>query len=317
MQATQRALHDLGGRHKQAGRLVEAEAALRAALRLSPANALTRHALGIVLLSQGRYAEGWPLYDARHEIPQLGLFKPNLPYPQWQGQSLAGRRLLIFHEQGFGDQIMFARFARWAVEQGADVTLTCNLLLVRLFETMPGVRVLGASGPVEFPDPDYWVMSGSIAGRACASPETVPNTPYLSAKPPSSRGGIGVMVSGNPRHTNDANRSLGPKSAQRLLSLPGAKSLALADTGASDFADTAEIIAGLDLVISVDTAVAHLAGALGKPVWILVPSVMTDWRWMESRTDSPWYPSAKLYRQATPGNWAAVIDAVEAEVSRL
>lgn len=310
-------LHDFGGRLKMEGRLAEAESALRAALAIEPGNAMTRHALGIVLLSQGRYAEGWPFYDARHELPQLELFKPSLPYPEWRGESLSGKRLLIFHEQGFGDQIMFARFAAAAVDKGADVTLFCNPLLVRLFSTMRGVRVLGASGPVEFPDPDYWVMSGSVTGRSGVTPKTLPNAPYLfaSAARPAAR--IGVMTTGNPKHTNDANRSLPPALARRLLDLPGAMSLALADTGASDFADTAALIAGLDLVVSVDTAVAHLAGALGKPVWILIPAIMTDWRWMEGRADSPWYPSATLFRQATPGKWGPVIADVERAVAKL
>ena len=148
-------------------------------------------------------------------------------------------------------------------------------------------------------------------------PDALPNAPYLSAAPVRAPGRIGVMTTGNPNHTNDANRSLPPALAQRLLRLPGATSLALADTGASDFADTAAIIAGLDLVITVDTAVAHLAGALGRPVWILIPSIMTDWRWMEGRTDSPWYPSATLYRQSNAGDWAPEIARIETAVAKL
>jgi len=291
------ALHDQGGLHKRDGRLAQAERALRAALQLAPNDAKTRHALGIVLLSQGRYAEGWPFYDARHEIVELGLFKPDLPYPEWQGQSLSGKRLLIFHEQGLGDQIMFARFAPHLRDMGADVTLFCHPLLSRLFD-FPGIRVLAASGPVEFPDPDYWIMSGSVAGRLLRSPADIPNAPYLPSRKVS-HAGIGVVTKGNPRHTNDHNRSLSERESERLLKLPGAFSLAPEDTGAKDFAETAELISGLDCVVTVDTSVAHLAGAMGKSVRILVPSVMTDWRWMERRSDSPWYPSARLYRHAT------------------
>jgi len=307
-------LHDEGGLHKQHGRLREAEAALRAALALAPDNAKTRHALGIVLLSQGRYAEGWPLYDARHQVPELGLLKPGLPYPEWRGEPLAGKRLLIFPEQGFGDQIMFARFAPLLRDRGAKVTLICNLLLARLFEGL-GVEVIAASGAVEFADPDYWVMSGSVAGRAVAGPQEVPAEPYLFATPSAPGGGVGVVTQGNPKHANDANRSLFGRDAERLLALPSARSLALADTGAQDFADTAAIVAGLDLVVTVDTSVAHLAGAMGKPVWILIPSLMTDWRWMEGRTDSPWYPTARLYRQARPGDWSEVLDRVERDAA--
>jgi ADP-heptose:LPS heptosyltransferase len=120
-------------------------------------------------------------------------------------------------------------------------------------------------------------------------------------------------VKGSPTHSNDRNRSLPPKAAAQLASL--GRSLAPEDTGAGDFRDTAGIVAGLDLVISVDTAVVHLAGAMGKPVWVLLPSVETDWRWGRSGRDSPWYPSARLYRQAKPGDWAPVLRKVAADLA--
>jgi hypothetical protein len=303
MAMTHAALHDRGGLLKMAGQLEGAEEALRAALAIEPKNPKTLHALGIVLLSQGRYAEGWPLYDARHDVPELGLPKPALPYPEWRGESLAGKRLLIFGEQGFGDQIMFARFALVARDQGAAVTMFCRPALSRLFAQFDGVEVIGAVGAVEFPDPDYWVMSGSIAGRFGITPETVPSAPYLKAEPGPPLGGLGVAWRGNPYHRNDANRSLPPDAGAQLLSLPGARSLHPEDSGAQDFADTARLIASMANVLSVDTSVAHLAGAMGKPVTILVPALMTDWRWMQDRNDTPWYPSARLLRQATPGHW--------------
>jgi hypothetical protein len=307
--------HNLGAFLRAVGRLAEAETALRAALRLDPGSAASRHGLGTVLLSQGRYGEGWPYYDARHAVPQLGLPKPALPYPEWRGEDLAGRSLLVFGEQGFGDQIMFARFARELVRGGADVTLLCPPALVRLFQDL-GPRVVPMSGEAHFPDPDYWVMSGSIAGRSGAMPETLPAAPYLSGAA-GRKGGVGVVTKGNPRHTNDANRSLPSAEAQRLLAMPGAVSLHPEDTGARAFQDTADLIAGLDLVITADTAVAHLAGAMGTPVWIMIPALMTDWRWMQARSDSPWYPSARLYRQPAWGDWAAVVDRVLADRARL
>ena len=309
--------HDLGGFLKGVGRLAEAETSLRTAHQLAPADAKTRHALGIVLLAQGRYAEGWPFYDARHAIPDLRLLKPALPYPAWDGGDPAGKAVLIFPEQGLGDQIMFARFAPWLTAKGCDVTLLCHPALARLFAgSLEGVRVAAAAGQVEFPDPDVWVMSGSVTGRTGLSPDDLPNAPYLTASPrPSPTGRIGVVARGNPAHTNDANRSLPPALAAELLALPGALSLEPQDTGAKDFADTAAIIAGLDLVITVDTAVAHLAGALGKPVWILLPRLMTDWRWMEDRADSPWYPGARLFRQAVAGDWASVLEAVRQDLN--
>jgi len=310
--------HDLGGFLKGLGRLDEAEASLRQAHRLAPDDPRTRHALGIVLLAQGRYREGWPFYDARHAVPELRLLKPALPYPAWDGGDPSGRKLLIFPEQGLGDQLMFALFAPWLAQRGAAVTLLCHPALARLFaQSFEGVRVIPAAGPVEFPDPDAWVMSGSLTGRAGVEPDTLPDAPYLRATPAAgASGGIGVVTRGNPAHTNDGQRSLPPTEATELLAIPGARSLEPQDTGARDFADTAAIIAGLDLVITVDTAVAHLAGALGKPVWILLPRLMTDWRWMEGRTDSPWYPSARLFRQITPGDWRPALDAVLRALAR-
>ncbi|WP_293902724.1 tetratricopeptide repeat protein [Phenylobacterium sp.] len=309
--------HDLGGLHKLQGRLPEAETSLRAAHALAPDDAKTRHALGIVLLSQGRYREGWPLYDARHAIPELRLLKPALPYPAWTGEDVAGKRLLIFPEQGLGDQIQYARFAPWLAARGADVTLMCHPALARLFDRSLGVRVIAASGQVDFPDPDYWVMSGSITGRTGLGPDALPNAPYLRSGDggPAASGGLGVVTRGNPAHTNDANRSLPPDLAARLLALPAAVSLQPEDTGAKDFADTAALVAGLDLVIAVDTAVAHLAAAMGKPTWILLPRLMTDWRWMEDRPDSPWYPSARLFRQPRAGDWTPVLDEVRAALA--
>ena len=119
-----------------------------------------------------------------------------------------------------------------------------------------------------------------------------------------------MVTRGNPKHPNDAHRSLPPAQAKRLLDLPGAISLAAEDTGVADFLDTAGLIAGLDLVISVDTSVAHLAGAMGKPVWILLPHLGTDWRWGLSGSETPWYPSARLWRQPGIGLWRPVVDAV-------
>jgi tetratricopeptide (TPR) repeat protein len=306
------ALHDLGGFYKLVGRLDLAEASLRAAHARAPDDPRTRHALGIVLMSQGRYAEGWPLYDARHQVAQLGLFKPQLPFAEWRGEDPKGKRILIFPEQGLGDQIQFSRFAPWLAEHGAEVTLVCHPALATLFRQSFDVNVVAAVGQIEFADPDYWVMSGSVAGRSGLGPESLPTQPYLRAepKPPPVGKRIGVMTRGNPAHANDAQRSLPAEAATALTALPGALSLRPEDTGAKDFAETAAIIAGLDLVISVDTAVAHVAAALGKPTWILLPRIMTDWRWLEDRADSPWYPAARLFRQPAPGDWKSVLDEV-------
>ena len=312
--------HDLGGAHKIAGRLQAAEQAFRAALALEPGRADSRWALGTVLLAQGRFAEGYPLMEARHEVATFRKRRPDLPYPEWFGEEVAGKQILIWPEQGFGDQIQSARFAPLLREMGADVTLLCSPVLFRLFGRL-GVNVIAASGAVAFPDPDGWVMSESIAGRLGLTPDTLPNRPYLAVPEPiRKRGGlrVGLATSGNPTHANDAWRSLPASGAARLRGLPAeVVSLHPEDSGARDFLDTAEIVAGVDLVVSVDTAAAHLAGAMGKPCWVLVPAHNTDWRWMTGRTDSPWYPSLRLFRQGAPGDWGPVLDAVEAGVARL
>lgn len=288
-----------------AGRLAEAEALFCAALQAAPDDRRLRYGRGVTLMALGRYAEGVDDYELRHSGP------PG-PWPLWRGEPVDGRRITIFPEQGLGDQIAFARFASVLRDQGADVTLLCAPQLVRLFSGL-GVRVLAASGAVEFPDPDYVCFAGSLL-RCARSADEVPGTPYLFGVPRPSAGRIGVMTRGNPRQHNDANRSLPPEFAAELLDLPGAVSLQPEDTGAADLQDTADIIAGLDLVISVCTSVAHLAGALGKPLWVMPPAFDTDWRWMRGRSDSPWYPSARIYRQAQPGDWRGVIDRVRSDL---
>jgi hypothetical protein len=228
--------------------------------------------------------------------------RPNLPWPEWRGERLEGKRLVVWPEQGLGDKIMFSRCL--PLLKGFDVTVLCEPALVRLFRQNFSVDVVEASGQTEFPDPNFWVMYGSLPLRVGA----LPSAPYLSV-PPRSLGGIGVCAQGSPRHPNDANRSLFGEDAARLLSLPGAVDLSPEASGATDFADTAEIIAGLDLVITVDTSVAHLAGALGKPVWILLPSEGLDWRWGQIGASTAWYPSATLYRQGAEP-WSSVLDRV-------
>lgn len=303
-----------GGAHRVAGRLKEAEAEFRLALAAAPGDATIEYALGTSLLAQGRYRDGFPLFERRHEVPQFRNVKPALPFPEWRGEALKGASLAIWPEQGFGDQIQCARFAPILKAQGADVTLLCSPALVRLFEPL-GVRVVGASGAVAFPDPDAWVMCMSIAGRLGLESHEIPGGAYLSDRAsPRGKGDlrIGLVTRGNPSHANDRHRSLSDKDAARLRTLPGELvDLDPAASGAKDFADTADIIAGLDLVISVDTAVAHLAGAMGKSTWLLAPAHNTDWRWGVKGETTCWYDSLRLFRQERPGDWSAPIAAVE------
>jgi tetratricopeptide (TPR) repeat protein len=311
--------HHLAGLHRRAGRLDLAEAEYRRTLSLAPGAAATARVLATLLLSQGRFAEGFTLFEARHALPAMA--KPALPFPEWRGEDPAGKQLLIWPEQGFGDQIQSARFAPVLQAMGAQVTLICAPALQRLFAASLGVPVIAAAGAVEFPDPDYWVMSGSLAARLGVTAETIPAKPYLrapeaAALPAGDGLKAGLMARGNPAHENDAHRSLGSDDARRLRDLPvRIVDLDPAATGARDFADTAAIVDRLDLVISVDTSVAHLAGAMGKPCWVLLPAIETDWRWLRERADSPWYPSVRLYRQGPGDGWGPVIDRLAADLA--
>jgi tetratricopeptide (TPR) repeat protein len=309
--------HHLAGVLARLGDLAGAERLYRETLTLAPQAPTTTRALAALLLSQGRYPEGFALFEARHQLPQHP--KPTLPFPEWRGEELAGKRLLIWPEQGFGDQIQFARFALAARERGADVTLVCWPPLARLFACSLPVEVVAATGTVEFPDPDYWVMTMSTAARLGMTLEALPRAAYLQAPDPRPRSGgfrIGLMARGSPVHENDRNRSL-PAAAEAALRALPAEVIGLApeETGAGDFAETADIVAALDLVITVDTAVAHLAGAMGKPAWVLLPAAWQDWRWLRERRDSPWYPSLRLYRQRAAGDWDEVVDAVRRDLA--
>jgi hypothetical protein len=310
--------HHLGVEFERRGRLAEAEAEFRQALALDAGARSTMRTLALLLLSQGRFAEGFELFEARHDLPNIA--KPPLPYPEWRGEPLNGKRLLIWPEQGYGDQIQFARFAPILAAQGAQVTLLCRPGLERLLGGSLGVEVKAAAGAVDFPDPDYWVMTVSLAARMGVTLETLPGEPYLRSPepvtPPAPGFKVGLVTSGSAAHANDANRSLPPDAAARLRRLDATiVELDPAKSGARDFAETAAIIAGLDLVISVDTSAAHLAGAMGKPCWVLIPALNTDWRWLRDREDSPWYPSIRLYRQARARDWTAELDRIEADLA--
>jgi tetratricopeptide (TPR) repeat protein len=254
--------------------------------------------LAAALLSLGRYAEAWPHFERRpRKIP------PATTVPEWCGEPLAGKSLLVWHDEGFGDQIMMARLLPRLAAAAEGVTWALMPPLLRLFDQLcPTVSRLGEV-PGRY---DYWVPAMSLPARLGLTLQTLPSAPYLAAGQAASAGArIGVIGSCDPRQGTP--RDLPQDQLARLLALPGALSLEPADTGARDFQETAAIVAGLDLVITVDTAMAHLAGALGKPVWVVLPKP-ADWRWLRDPRHTPWYPTARLFRQDAPGDWAAPID---------
>jgi hypothetical protein len=319
------------------------------ALRLDPQSASTHWNRALALLQGGDYARGWPEYEWRWRRPGA---RPRLSTdrPAWDGRPLEGRTILLWCEQGLGDAIQFARYAPRVQRQGGRVLLQCPGILRALFRTLPGVEAVLAEGEA-LPAFDVHAPLLSLPALLGTTLATVPaEVPYLSADPalvgawrkklaavPGLR--VGVAWQGNPHHKWDRHRSvhlaafapLARVGGVRLVSLqkgPGAEQLAALrgrlpvvdfgdDLGASGpYPDTAALMRGLDLVVTVDTATAHLAGALGVPVWVPL-STIVDWRWLLGREDSPWYPTMRLFRQAQLGDWGPVFARLAEELRAL
>ncbi|MGV7208723.1 tetratricopeptide repeat protein [Oxalobacteraceae bacterium A2-2] len=338
----------LGAILASAQREEEAEDCYRRALALAPHHPLARFNYSYLLLRQGRWEAGWPLLEARWEFDRYpDLFRA----PHWQGEPLQGRAVAIGLEAGLGDMIQFCRYAALLKERGAArVGLVCHPALARLFATLPGVdEVHPYDGPVPAEGWDVQVRPMQLPGLFGTTPDTVPApVPYLSADASCAArwrellcqelgGGlkVGLAWRGNPDFQNDADRSLPSLSTLApLAAIPGVDYVSLqkgagehdpAPDGMAlyrpggrlrDLADTAALLVNLDLVISVDTAVAHLAGALGKPCWLLLPDYRCDWRWLKQRGDTPWYPHTRLFRQQD-GDWRSALAAVAQALSAI
>jgi len=344
------ALHsNLGVMLANCRRETEAEHFFRQAIALNANYQLARLNLGFLLLRQARFDEGWACHEARFNsgLPDNGIPSPQVGYPRWQGEALAGKSLLVWSEQGFGDQIQFCRYAPLLKEQGAaHIALVCRKPLKTLMESLAGVDAVLSTEDAKASRKayDYWTLPLSIPLYCKTRLENIPaRIPYLSAPPdrigqwarqlPHGQFNVALVWKGNAHHHNDGYRSLPSLSTlSPLWSVPGVRFLSLqkghGEDGAinppenqplshlgsdiSDFSDTAAIIALVDLVICVDTAVAHLAGALGKACWVLLPAYRSDWRWLHDRDDSPWYPDRmRLFRQQGDEDWAAVIADIE------
>lgn len=310
------------------------EAALEAsetALTLEPQSAgfAFNHAQNLLLA--GRFAEAWPLYEARLAFLPEQVFPENGAKP-WQDESLDGKSLLVWHEQGLGDTIHFSRFLPGLLERAESVVYRAQTSLCGLMSAvLPGISVVPDNAPL--PATDFHVPLLSLPGRLGLPTSGLPlplwpAIPQVSP-PPGSRRKIGFVCRGNPNHPDDAQRSVPTDVFCRLFDLPHAwvclqkqlngrngwsAGVENPASGFRDFADTAGAIAGLDLVISVDTAVAHLAASLGVATWILLPHT-PDWRWGLSGPSTPWYPAARLFRQPVPGDWTSVIQSIENELS--
>jgi len=327
----------------------EAEACYRHALALDPGFARASFNLAYVLLRQGRLEEGWPLLAARWQFEPLAQAFDCAP---WTGESLAGKAIVIAMEAGQGDMIHFCRYAALLKQRGAArVAVACHPALRRLFVTLPGVDEVYAS-PAPMAGWDYWTHPMRLPALFGTTLATIPAAiPYLSAEPAPAQWWrerlaaaapagstlrVGLAWQGNPDYENDADRSLPSlHTLAPLATVHGITFVSLQKGAAEgeaahppagmhlldiagdlhDFADTAAVIANLDLVISVDTAVAHLAGAMGKPCWLLLPDYRCDWRWLTARGDTPWYPSMRLFRQPAGGGWDGVVRALAAALA--
>jgi hypothetical protein len=297
-------LYERATQLRAAVRPAATEAVLREILARQPAPDV-RFSLAYQLLGRGAFDEAWPLFEARTEIPAYQIRKPRFSFPEWTGGPV--RSLLIYPEQGLGDQIMFARYAALLQARGVQVTMVAPAPLTRLFRTL-GVNVIEGGEGVSVPRCDAWVLAGSLPRfLGVHAPKA-----YLSSL--AGGQGTGVVTRGSPSHVKDALRSLSAGLAAELMSLPGAVSLEPGDTGAKDFEDTRRLISGLERVVAVDTAVAHLAAAMGKPTWLLV-SHDPDWRWGWEGETTPWYPSVRIFRQTTPGDWGPVLAQVRAALT--
>jgi tetratricopeptide (TPR) repeat protein len=326
-------------------RLDDACAAFRRSLELSPQFALTEFNLGTTLLLAGRYAEGWPGYRQHARI--AGTSAPGPAMTEWDGRLIPGQRLLVYADQGLGDTIQFVRFLSPCREKSqARVTVRCQPALRRLLddcrrEDSPGADVVYTNDD-ELPQFDWHVPVASLPGLLGATIADVgQSVPYLHPPDLSPRLArligerdaalrVGLVWQGNPRQTRDVVRSCPLEKLRPLIELPGIRFFSLqygpaahaqlaaafpagsvVDVGGrlADFADTAAVLGQLDLLITVDTAIAHLAGALGRPVWTMLCHT-PDWRWHLDRADCPWYPTTRLFRQPVWGDWDTVVDQI-------
>jgi tetratricopeptide (TPR) repeat protein len=332
---------NLGNVLKDLGRVEAARASLAAALRQRPDYAEAHFNLATLHLLAGEWEPGWRAWEWRFRCYKT----PPATLPRWDGAPLAGRTLLVQGEQGLGDTIQFARLATLAAVDG-PVVLQVDRSLLRLFTTLAGVTaVVAADAPPPPAALHCPLMSLPLALRI--TPAALPAAvPYLHAAPaaaaawrarvaslPGMR--VGLVWAGNPAYPNDRHRSM-PLAALAPLALPGVQLVSLQKHAAgapapspptsmvlhdwtdelSDFSDTAALMAALDLVISVDTAAVHLAGALGRPVWLL-NRFDTCWRWMLGRDDSPWYPTLRQFRQPSPGDWDSPVCQARAALAQL
>jgi len=321
----------------------QAERHYREAIALDPELAMAHTLLGQMLLLQGRLAEGWEAQEWRWRWKDFPSPVRSFTQPQWRGEAVAGARIFLHAEQGFGDTLQMLRYVPLVARLGGVVTLEVHPELKRLAATLDGVSGVLARGET-LPEFDSHCPLMSLPLVFATTLATIPATiPYLHPQaewvaPIFAESGrrlkVGLVWAGNPKNRRDGKRSLPLSALAPLFAVERVSFYCLQRGAASDdpelkgfpfagflgpagdFADTAAVLCSLDLIVTADTAVAHLAGALGKTVWVVLPRV-PSWRWLLDREDSPWYPTARLFRQRVAGDWAPVIQSVAAALASL
>jgi hypothetical protein len=302
--------------------------------------------MSFALLLSGDFKKGWKEYEWRCKCKEATSLRRSFSQPQWDGSNIRGLTILLHFEQGFGDTIQFIRYVPLIAQQGAEVIIWCQEALASLLQNVKGIKQVFVKGK-QIPQFDVHCPLASLPFVFDTALESIPAiVPYISVdsllvqkwfnkiQHDNSKLKIGLVWSGNPRYKADRYRSCSldtfspltqfneitlyslqkGEAGEQAENPPEDMKLIDYTEDINDFSDTAALLENLDLIISVDTAVVHLAGALGKSVWTLVPFV-PDWRWMLTRKDSPWYPTMRLFRQSSPGDWEPVIDSIEKELS--
>jgi tetratricopeptide (TPR) repeat protein len=332
------------------GREDEAASAFDQALALEPENATMRYNHAFFLLGFGRFEDGWAEHEWRLKKRDYGAIDKAELAPQWQGEDLDGKKLLIYAEQGHGDSIQFTRYVPMVVERGGEITLQVQEALRRLYEAnFPGLDVTGDLGMRS--GYDYQISLMSLPYVLRDSQPTIPaGVAYLRADPARmakwrERLGdhgfkVGIAWQGNPNYGGDRLRSIALRQFAPIAAVPGVRLISLQWTGGADqlsnigeimqvealgeeivnnpdgFREVAAVMANLDLLITSDTGPAHLAGALGRPIWVALTK-HPDWRWMREGTTTPWYSTMRLFRQETVGDWQGVFEEIAEELGGL
>jgi len=333
-----KAYNNLGNVFKAQNQLVEAKINFQRAIALKPDWPKAHFGYAVTLLKSGDFIAGWQEYEWRFRDTEIKKI-PQLKHPLWDGSPLEGRRLLVHWEQGFGDTLQFIRYLY--LIKGGTLIFAGQPQLKQLLESLPCLDIFRVNPFDEEPDIAYdvWMPLLSLPKLFGTTLETIPNQiPYLSPDAQTVETWqtqlaaytgfkIGIVWAGSPTHANDRNRSCTLMDFAPLAKMPNVVLFSLQTGEATtqplqedmemisltkslkDFSDTAAAIAALDLIISVDTAIVHLAGAMGQNVWVLL-AFDSDWRWLTERHDSPWYSTMRLFRQTAFGNWGSVFDQV-------